>query len=400
MNILFICDEYPPGKNGGIGTVVQVLGRELVRQGHRVFVVGLYAYSYGQKNYEEDQGVQVWRMRYGLNLKLGADNIIHKIVNKIPGPIKQYLNGRQAFNRYVAFIEKIISDEKIDIVEIPDWNTFAMRIGFLVKWPKFKVPLLLKSHGSYTYFAHEMKEPLKRKLNAIDSALYERADALSAVSLYTASINRKLFGVTREIKVLYNAIENPGIDFKKDKEKETVIFTGSLIAKKGIFQLIKAWRLVHKKHPSAQLIVFGKGDTDLLKKELPVETLSSVSFRGHVSRSELFKTLSTATMAVFPSYSECFALAPMEAMAVGCPVIYTKRSSGKELITDQINGVLIDPDNVTEIAEKISELFKDAARQKTYAENGIETINSKFNLSEIAREHIKHYSQVIINFNS
>ena len=30
MNILYICDEYPPGKNGGIGTMVQVLGRELV----------------------------------------------------------------------------------------------------------------------------------------------------------------------------------------------------------------------------------------------------------------------------------------------------------------------------------------------------------------------------------
>lgn len=50
MNILFICDEYPPGKNGGIGTVVQNLGRELVKQGHSIFVVGLYHFSYGEKN--------------------------------------------------------------------------------------------------------------------------------------------------------------------------------------------------------------------------------------------------------------------------------------------------------------------------------------------------------------
>jgi glycogen synthase len=46
MNILYICDEYPPGPNGGIGSVVQNLARELVKQGHKVYVVGLYPIGY------------------------------------------------------------------------------------------------------------------------------------------------------------------------------------------------------------------------------------------------------------------------------------------------------------------------------------------------------------------
>lgn len=35
MNICFICDEYPPGLHGGIGTMTQVLARALTQAGHR-----------------------------------------------------------------------------------------------------------------------------------------------------------------------------------------------------------------------------------------------------------------------------------------------------------------------------------------------------------------------------
>jgi len=64
MNVLFICEEYPPGKNGGIGTMVRMLGREMVKQGHNVYVAGLYPHGYGEADYEEDEGVKVWRLRY------------------------------------------------------------------------------------------------------------------------------------------------------------------------------------------------------------------------------------------------------------------------------------------------------------------------------------------------
>jgi len=58
-----------------------------------------------------------------------------------------------------------------------------------------------------------------------------------------------------------------------------------------------------------------------------------VHFKGHVSQETLFTQLAGAVAAVFPSYSECFALAPMEAMAAGCAVINTSRASGAELVT-------------------------------------------------------------------
>lgn len=398
MKILFICDEYPPGKNGGIGTVVQVLGRELVKQGHEVFVAGLYRYRYGGEDFEIDKGVKVWRWRFGLNLKLNENSRLYNLIEKSPGALRRHLNGKKAFNRFIAFIENLIKKEGIEVIEIPDWNNFAFFIGFTVKWPSFKIPLIVKSHGSYTYFNSELKQPLDKILHTIDCELYKRADAISSVSSYTANENKKLFAIKKDIKVLYNSIEIGETKLTEKKQKQTVIFTGTLIQKKGIFQLMKAWNTVHQHLPSAELHIYGKGNVKLLEKLLMDGVRETVKIKGHVPRAVLFQELSTATLAVFPSYSETFGLMCIEAMSVGCPVIYTKRSCGPEIIQDRENGILVDPDNVEEIASSIIKLIENKDLQEKYSIKGRETVLSKFNSVHSAKDHVAYYTQVIQQF--
>jgi len=396
MNILFICDEYPPGKNGGIGTMVQVLGRELVKQGHKVIVVGLYPYYYGQKDYEVDKGVEVYRLRYGLNFGRKEKNFLYKVIGKIPDFIRKNLNGKKAFSRFIKKIHQIVEQEKIDVIEIQDWNSFSFEIGFPVEWPQFKAPLVVKSNGSYTYFCDETNEVGEEKFIQVDKTLYKRADALSSVSHYTESVNRRLFNYQKPVEILYNCIETDvDIKINEEKKEKTIIFTGTLVKKKGIYSLLEAWNKVIEKHPDAQLKIYGKGgDLSYLKSLLTQKSKSSVHFMGHTTRENLFKELSQATGAIFPSYSECFALAPLEALATGCPVINTSRASGKELITDKENGSLIDPDNIGEIAEKIIELIKDKELQKKYSVNGRTTILDKFTIEKSVKAHIDFYTKI------
>lgn len=61
MRIAFLCSEYPPHRGGGIGTFTQALGRELVKAGVGVDVVGIY--SCERDTVEDDHGVRVWRLR-------------------------------------------------------------------------------------------------------------------------------------------------------------------------------------------------------------------------------------------------------------------------------------------------------------------------------------------------
>ena len=98
MNILFICDEYPPSVNGGIGSITQILSRELVNRGHNVCVVGLYTFEDKAADYEIDNGVKIWRFRYGINLF--SINTLYKVQRKLPN----FLN-----RLYMANVISIVS---------------------------------------------------------------------------------------------------------------------------------------------------------------------------------------------------------------------------------------------------------------------------------------------------
>jgi len=182
------------------------------------------------------------------------------------------------------------------------------------------------------------------------------------------------------------------------RKKQTVVYTGTLIKKKGIFQLLKAWNLVHKEMPEAELFVFGKGKTIIANEFLNSQAASTVFFKGHVSRPQLFNELRSATLAVFPSYSETFGLMCVEAMSVGCPVIYTRRSCGPEIVQDRENGSLVDPDNIDEIAASITELLRNTSLQEKYKVNGRKTVVEKFNIVNSAKEHVSYYTEVVREF--
>jgi glycosyltransferase involved in cell wall biosynthesis len=397
MNILFICDEYPPGLNGGIGSITQVLARALTQKGHQVFVAGMYTYAYGGKQYEEDEGVKVWRLRYGFNFKQA--NFFYKVQRKLPVWLKNLLYARQDFNRFLTFLNNLIDEHKIDVIEQPDWNTFMYDLGVPEPvFPKLKVPLIVKSHGSHTYFSKELNVKPKPFWEKIDRMLYERADALCSVSNYTAHQNYSLFHPTKSIKTLYNTI-----DFKRNKagmlrEQNLVFFSGTLVHKKGVFSLIEAWNTVISHKPDAKLVVFGKGDIAKLKDMLNEESRNTVSFMGHQPRPILADCLQKATMAVFPSYTEAFALGPMEAMSTGCPTIYTKLSSGPELITDHEDGLLVDPHQPEEVAQAILLLFQDDALRARLGMQGAEKIFRNFNFEQTVQNHVLFYEEVIENF--
>lgn len=398
MKILFLCDEYPPGKHGGVGTMVQVLGRELVKQGHQVYVMGLYTYHYGEKDFEIDHGVEVHRIRYGMNFGKKSKNFFYKVLGKMPAWVRKNLNGKRAFQAYIDKINELVDEKKIDVIEIQDWNSFTFEIGFKVEWPNFKAPLIVKSNGSHTYFSDEANVATDAKFEEIDRALYARANALSAVSHYTESVNKRLFKYEKPVEILHNCIEvNFDFDINPIKQEKTFIFTGTLVKKKGIFSLMKAWNKVIIKHPDAILKIYGKGKIQPLKELLSPHAIERVQFLGHTTRQNLFVELSKATAAIFPSYSECFALAPLEALAVGCPVMNTSRASGKELIVDGENGSLIDPDNIDEIADKMIELIENKELQKKYAFNGQKSIQERFNIKQSAQNHIDYYKQIIKN---
>jgi glycosyltransferase involved in cell wall biosynthesis len=398
MNLLYLCDEYPPGKHGGIGTYVRLIARQMVKLGHNVVVAGLYSPGYGGLDEFSDEGVKVYRFRRGFDYKLFSDeqSLISRIgirLLKDSGLIERDM--KKSLAAYKNKLEQLITEYKIDIIEMPDYNDYIRFCGSYIPFPQLSIPVVVKMNGSITYFTKEANKQVPVHLLKMEQAILKQASAVSSASKYTANKSSEYLSYTKEIEVLYNGIKTDLPTRNIPKSSKQVIFTGTLVAKKGIYQLIKAWNIVNKNMPDARLLVLGKGSQQKVMAHLTDEAKASVSFKGHVSTDELYDHLSASAISIFPSYAEAFALAPLEAMACDTAVINSNRTSGPELIDDKINGLLIDPDNIDQIASSILYLLNNPDVCARLAKAGNEKVKEQFEIGKIAAKTIQFYNMVL-----
>jgi glycosyltransferase involved in cell wall biosynthesis len=169
---------------------------------------------------------------------------------------------------------------------------------------------------------------------------------------------------------------------------------------------VKASLLLHSQNITHRLILNGKDSVtkergsmrEFLGNLVPEHLKRYFIFAGHQTQEDLYKCYATATAAIFPSFAEAFAFAPMEAMVKGCPTIFTKRVSGPELIDDGKDGILVDPANVEEIAAAIKWMLTHPEEAQALGEAGRQKILSSFNIKAVMPQTLAFYQQAIDNF--
>lgn len=389
MNVLYLCDEYPPCQHGGIGTATQLLARSIAAKGHHVFVVGFYPYYRKAQIAEIDQGVNVFRYFYGSFLLLKLSK--HFIVGR-------FINIDTQFRKYLGYLKKLISEKKIDIIESPDFvEAFRYSGPRIIEFLDFGIPFIVKLHGSYTIIGNLQK--IDKNIFLKEQLLLNSSTSIIAVSNSVKDRVKNHFNVNRTIDIIYNGINLTKISREYSSPvQNTVVFVGKLTENKGVFSLIKAWCRVIEIMPTAKLYLYGKGDEESINiihsllKDLPN---NGVELKGFVSKEDLQSVFLQVSCAVFPSYQEAFGMAPMEAMAVGCPVIFTKLTSGPELITNGVDGLLVDPDNEQEISDAIILMLTNRKRAIEMGQNGVRKIRDNFDINLIAEKHIEYYNQFL-----
>jgi glycosyltransferase involved in cell wall biosynthesis len=378
MRICFLCNEYPPGPHGGIGTCTQTLGRALAAAGHEVRVIGAYPPDHPGLPHEVDRGVSVWRLRDGT----------HR-----PG---KALVRRRLFRTVAAWARS----GEIDLVESPDWE------GPVAAWPALPVPVVVRANGSMVYFAAVLGERPQTVTALLERAAFRRADFWCAVSDYTAKKTAELFTPAANASaILYNPVALPA-RIAASPRAASVVFSGSLTAKKGVVELLRAWPRVRAAFLDAELHLFGRAGLtrdgasmrSFLVSRMDATAANRVHFHGHVAHDELHRALQTARVAVFPSFVEAFALAPMEAMACGCPTIYSRRTSGAELIRHDENGLLIDPADPAAIADAIVRVLGDAALAERLGAAGRRDVETRFAVDVLLSRNEAFYRDCIARF--
>lgn len=381
MRLCFICSEYPPVAHGGIGSVTESLARALVVAGHQVRVVGLYRSVGSKVEYDEQDAVQVWRL----------------------GESDQRLGWLRARYRLYELVSGWCANREIDLIEVPDYH------GLAAFWQKLPVPLVVRLHGSSSYFSVEMGRRPDTLSYWIERSSLRRSDFTCAVSRYVYEQTKTIFNdCCNEAEIIYNPVQTTSRVTLAQRSKQKIVFTGTLTPKKGIVSLIRAWPQVISQRYDAELHIYGKDGVAEDGRSMQVYLSSllgdanraGVHFHGHVSRDQVFQALREARVAVFPSYAESFGLAPIEAMSTGCPTIYSQRPPGPEIVRDDVDGRLVDPDKPQMIASAIIELLNKDDLARRFALAGYERVSRDFSLEKVLPKNESFYGRCIEQFRS
>jgi glycosyltransferase involved in cell wall biosynthesis len=129
---------------------------------------------------------------------------------------------------------------------------------------------------------------------------------------------------------------------------EYAIIFGRLSQDKGIVTVINAWKSIR----NVPLIITGDGEMKEFVQNAAAEN-PSIDYRGFTDRDSLFHLIKGARFIVMASMMyEVFPMTLLEAFACGVPIIASRGGAIPEIVKDGITGLLFDPNNPVDLAEK------------------------------------------------
>jgi glycosyltransferase involved in cell wall biosynthesis len=175
----------------------------------------------------------------------------------------------------------------------------------------------------------------------------------------------------------------------------TILFSGRLGLRKGVFDLIKSFAEVSTEFPQARLICAGDGDliaAQALIAELKLERC--VSLTGWIDSKKIHELYASAAIFVLPSYAEGLPMALLEAMSWALPVITTPVGGIPTVIQHKGNGMLVAPGAVGQLTEALRVLLASSEQREILGRAARQTIERDYSLSASVERLIQYYFEL------
>lgn len=207
-----------------------------------------------------------------------------------------------------------------------------------------------------------------------------------------------------------------------------LLFVGRVSPEKGVHVLIKAFELVARRYPQAELNIVGgtvalgyyylvpmsddpverdlsrfytplrKQDNYLshLKAVIPPHLAHRVHFVGSVPNIQVKEYLRAAAAFIFPSvWNEPFSIALIEGMASGVPLVATRVGGNTEIVEDGKTGLLIERDNPQAMAEAIIRLIENPTLSESLSQAAQQRVRNLFDWDQCTHLLLHHYQSML-----
>ena len=384
MKILQGCVRYPPAP-GGAETVVKAYSEGLRDLGHDVEVVTTDLYTetpfVKKKMPSVVNGINVTRHK-----AYTVSGEAHYVL--APGMVQSFLS------------------KNADIIHTHSYGYFQNHAGWIRE--RFQsTPWVITPHfhPSWSMWGGSKRKTLREFYDTvIGKGTLEAADLITCVSKHERDMLVSEIGLKEDnIKIIYNGINWADWSSVPNKEvfrkqyptvsEKFVLFAGRLATNKGLSDLISAMQLIDKK--SVDLVITGAdmGLGKQLEKEASDKGVTMHRL-GHIDDETYRSVLSAAEMLVLPSEYEAFGIVLLEAAAAKTAVIGTNVGGIPEAMSPGNNGLIVEYNDVNNLAKSIAILLEDEKMSKEMGNSGREWAKN-FSWESIVKEIENEYKLII-----
>jgi glycosyltransferase involved in cell wall biosynthesis len=152
-------------------------------------------------------------------------------------------------------------------------------------------------------------------------------------------------------------------------EAPVIGFVGRLVRDKGVVELAEAWAALREEHPDLHLVLVGPFEP---QDPVPagVERLLREDPRVHLAGMDWDTPPYYAAMdlVVLPTYREGFPNVPLEAAAMGLPVVATRVPGCVDAVADGETGLLVEPRDACDLRRALSVYLQEPALRRRHGE--------------------------------
>lgn len=317
----------------------------------------------------------------GINLNIFEVAVLRRKNLSLKGGL-QYLKEYKASLKY---LKKFIIQNNIDIV---DTNTAVVFPGAIAaKRCKKK---------SVWHIREIIKSNLENKV--ISFMMKRYSDLIVANSKATG---KSLKVPQNKVRVIYNAVEEKCGNTVKPHKQLTVGMAGRINRWKGQKLFVDMAEKINQKKPDVVFQIAGEAYTgeEHLKTELreyiaAKKLDSAVQLLGQVNNMQDF--YSGIDIFVLPSIQpEPFGLVVIEAMEYGLPVVATNHGGPTEIITEGVDGYLVDYTKCDEMANRVLKLLEDENMRKKMGEAGMKKKHERFSVTSMVSKIENVFEEVL-----
>jgi len=186
----------------------------------------------------------------------------------------------------------------------------------------------------------------------------------------------------------------PTDKFRNVREEKEVLFAGFPFKRKGVDILIRAFKEIAPKYPDWKLKILGwYPNPDELYRA--IGNHPQIFHHPPVKYDEMVEQIGSCAILVLASRSEAMGRVLVEAMAAEKPRIGSRVDGIPTVIDDGVDGFLVEPGNVEDLAEKLDMLMGDADLRKKMGLAGKERVRKEFSREVYFENLISFYDEVL-----